>query len=163
MSNFLGSTGATPIVRFNDSRLLPKAYNGAGHFRPYLVPRQFDTDDGPAIDDYIVAWWPRSSGMLADGGVSDVLTQDLWEWNTEPTGASGRLGFVGITRDQYGSPLAACTVRCFRVTPMEMVSIVVSDANGAYIATTPYNDAHFLTVHGPAGVAGATVDTLVGG
>jgi hypothetical protein len=69
---------------------------------------------------------------------------------------------VGVTRDQYGSPLGNCTVRCFRTSSGELVSQVTSDANGNYVATSPYSDQHFLTVHKTLSpdVAGASVDTL---
>ena len=110
-------------------------------------------------------WWPGPM-IFAGGnwGISDSallgnpLQGEVWY----SLGSNGRLAFSGITRDQYGSPLPNCIVRCIRNSTDEMVSKVSSDANGAYIATTPYNDAHFLVIHNSDGtLAGATVNTAI--
>lgn len=110
-------------------------------------------------------WWPGPN-LLGIGfeGLADIaplgnpLQGEIWY----SLGANGRLAFSGITRDQYGSPMANCTVRCIRTATDELVSKVSSDANGAYIATTPYNDAHFLVVHSSDGTrGGATVNTAL--
>jgi len=112
-------------------------------------------------------WWPARGVLYGDTGIADVQGpslgyQDLDIWLA---GANGRLGFAGITRDQYGSALGNCTVRLVRVSTNEIVAQVTSDANGAFTITTPYLDAHFLTVHksGTPDVAGASVDTLIPG
>lgn len=122
-----------------------------------------------ANDRYIYAtrWWPRSGQLL--GGWGDGLSGDTFQnkatrWNAPFTvrGCNGRLAFVGYTRDQYGSPLGNCTVRLYRVSTEEQQCKVQSDANGLYFATTPYDDAHFLVIHNPAGdQAGATKNTLL--
>ena len=100
--------------------------------------------------------------MIADTGISDVL--DSWhDANIYPVaGCNGRLAFAGVTRDQYGSAIGGCTVRCFRSSTCELMSTVLSDPQGNYIATTPYYESHFLTVHksGPPDVAGASIDTV---
>lgn len=110
-------------------------------------------------------WWPSTAANMFLGDQSadiSMLSDRIYRysdpWPNLPGGANGRLGFVGYTRDAYGSPLANCTVRCIRTSTNELVSQVTSNANGFYIATTPYSDAHFLVVHA-TGVAGATVDT----
>jgi hypothetical protein len=119
------------------------------------------------IADYTTGWWPNSGGMVQDTGLSDVRgqfespSQRIWPI---AGAANGRLSFVGVTRDQYGSAIGGCTVRCFRVSTNELTSQVISDAStGAFTITTPYNDAHFLTVHltSTPNIAGATVDTLI--
>lgn len=107
-------------------------------------------------------WWPQSSNIMGwDGTDTHLLMLPAafsWPWIT--LGANGRLGFVGITRDRFGSALGGCTVKCFRTSSDELVSTVISDpATGYYIATTPYNDAHYLVVQG-TGVAGASVNTV---
>ncbi len=116
--------------------------------------------------EYQTRWWPRSGQIL--GGWGDGLSGEFFQnkaprWKAPQVvrGANGRLSFVGYTRDQYGSALGGCTVRLYRVSTEERVCKVTSDANGLYFATTPYNDAHFLVIHNPAGdLAGATKNSL---
>lgn len=134
----------------------------------YLFPTAFievtyNSDD--EIFDFSSPWWPNISGFgvgiegLAD---STPLSRQLVYPTWFAYGSNGRLAFSGITRDQYGSPLPNCTVRCIRNSTDELVSKVSSDANGAYIATTPYSDAHFLVIHNSDGtLAGATVNTAL--
>ena len=76
-----------------------------------------------------------------------------------------RDGISTFTVDQGGNVLPNATVRAFRTSSNELVSQVLSDANGYYIATTPYGDGHFLTVHAATvpPVAGASIDTLTPG
>lgn len=113
-------------------------------------------------------WWPRAGslvGGLGEGDPAAALLALPAQWIAPRTqrGANGRLAFVGITRDQHGSPLGGCTVRCYRTSTNELVSQVLSDpVSGAYFATSPHGGAHFLVVHGPGGtIAGATPDSLV--
>lgn len=110
-------------------------------------------------------WWPRRGSLMGGfDGVDENAMLARAAWWGDPWllgGANGRLGFVGVTRDQYGSPLAGCTVRCFRTLTDERVAKVVSDANGAYQATTPYLEDHYLVIHSPDGQrAGASVSTI---
>lgn len=117
-----------------------------------------DALDGEMFD-FRSDWWPAGTGLVADGGISDVMT-GYGAFDPYPvSGCNGRLLFNGITRDQHGSPLANCTVRCYRTSTHELQDVVTSDVNGAYRLTTPYSDAHFLTVHGSS-VAGASIDTV---
>lgn len=121
------------------------------------------------IDAYIYAtrWWPRSGQLL--GGWGDGLGGDFFQnksprWKAPFTvrGCNGRLGFVGYTRDQYGSAQGGYTVRLIRSGTDELVAKVTSDANGLYFATTPYSDAHFMVIHNADGsLAGATKNTLL--
>jgi hypothetical protein len=109
-------------------------------------------------------WWPKCGQIL--GGWGDGTQGDTFQnlatramlVRTE-RGANGRLGFVGYTRDQYGSAVGGCTVRLYRVISDELVAKVVSDANGLYFATTPYSDEHFLVIHSGS-LAGATKANL---
>ena len=107
-------------------------------------------------------WWPARSSQLGDTGISDVASLVYFDDVYPVSGCNGRFSFSGITRDVYGSPVPKCTVRCYRTSTHELQSVVTSDANGLYIATTPYNDAHFLTVHNLTySIAGASIDTLI--
>lgn len=137
----------------------------------YTIPANPNTGDlrnaHNAADwaSYSTRWWPRSGPIVGGwtGSGEDVFQSKPGQWMPPriERGANGRLAFVGYTRDQYGSPLGGCTVRCYRASTEELVSKVTSDANGLYFATSPYNDAHFLVIHNPAGdQAGATKNTL---
>lgn len=126
-----------------------------------------DPADALGSKSWRTPWWPANGGFAGDVGL-DISMLDRAPWWGDPwllSGCNGRLAFVGVTRDQYGSPLGGCTVRCFRTSTNELVSTVLSDSNGNYQATSPYADAHFLTVHKSTApdVAGATIDTLVPG
>lgn len=107
-------------------------------------------------------WWPGSGNILGWDGTDTHLLMppaaSKYPWIT--LGCNGRLSVVGTTRDQYGSPLGACVVKMFRAGNHELVAIVTSEATGYYTITSPYSEAHYLVVHGPGGVAGATADTI---
>lgn len=113
-------------------------------------------------------WWPAGgAGFLGDMGADiscliDKIQRNSDPWGNLPGGCNGRLAFVGITRNANGTPISNATVRCFRSSTTELCSQVTSDADGQYVATTPYADGHFLTVHSstPSATAGATIDTL---
>lgn len=112
-------------------------------------------------------WWPAGGMFVGDAG-ADVSMLDGADWWGDPwilSGCNGRLAFVGITRTASGVPVGGMTVRCFRTSSVELVSTVLSDANGYYVATTPYADGHFLTTHKATSppIAGATIDTLTPG
>ncbi len=114
--------------------------------------------------DWTTGWWPRPGVLVGEGGISDVITSASLARIWPNSGANGRLGYVGVTRDQYGSAVGSCTVRCFRTSTSELVSTVTSDpSTGAYVATTPYYEAHFLTVHKATApdISGASIDTIL--
>lgn len=163
MSGLVGAARPVSILVVDDQRtveIMPWLdLSGVACSVEYPAWKQERDPLGGECGDYRTDWWPAGSGMVADTGISDVLV-GLGPYDAYPvSGCNGRLAFNGITRDQYGSPLGNCTVRCYRVSTHELQSVVTSDANGAYIATTPYNDAHFLVVHGTS-VAGASLDTI---
>jgi hypothetical protein len=138
-------------------------YHGKGSRAPdeflFATEVRGVSDNAPDAYFYATRWWPRSGQIM--GGWGNGLTGDLFQsksprWKSPFTtrGANGRLGYVGYTRDQYGSVLGGCTVRLIRVSTDELVAKVVSDANGLYFATTPYNDAHVRVTHNAAGNLG---------
>lgn len=161
MSGFV-STNATgmPVLGADDVRHADPFYFGIDDLVQPEPTIELRWTSEPEVRGFQSLWWPGSSGMLGDAGDVGVTQSTWWGFPWTVSGCNGRLGFVGYTRDQFGSPLANCTVRCIRTLTNEIVSTVTSDANGYYIATTPYSDAHILTVHG-ANVAGASVDTLL--
>jgi len=80
-------------------------------------------------------------------------------------GVASRVGFPGITRDQYGAPLANCTVILHRTATREFVYEGVSDTNGAFLAQSVYaGEGHYIVFHkaGTVNVYGATDNNLVG-
>lgn len=168
MSLFIGAATLTFIQRHADYRAVDETEwrLNAQHGVNLIYPQVWQPNGRAQV--YTNDFWPGSSGLGVggDGGISQNSMLDVPMWWSLPWtqgGANGRLGFVGYTRDAYGSILPNCTVRCFRLSTDEMVSKVTSDpTTGYYIATTPYNDAHFLVVHSAAGdVAGASVNTLL--
>lgn len=135
--------------------------------QPYAAEMRNRSDNAYYQYEFATRWWPKSSAML--GGWGDGVTGDFFQ-NKTPSwidpriqrGCNGRLGFVGYTRDQYGSRTGGCTVRLFRTVDDSLQAKVTSDANGLYFATTPYNDAHYEVIHNPAGdQAGATANNLI--
>ncbi len=160
-------------------------FGGGPHTRDNFSCCEWATNGdlyGPKIRDDILAadyffdaffeseWWPSRSSMMGgwDGvGENALLGKAPW-WKRPNTrsGCNGRLGITGITRDQYGSPLGFCAVKMFRTSTDELVSSVVSDANGVYLITTPYYpDTHYLVVYktGSPDTFGTTANTLIAG
>lgn len=165
MSGFLATTGfaASIVVRDNFS-CCEWATNG--DLFGMKIWDRIPADDYFLDAHFESEWWPSRSSLMGgwDGEPSNLLLGETqwWSWPSTRSGCNGRLGFVGYTRDAYGSPVGRCTVRCFNTATNELVSTVTSDANGFYIATTPYANAHYLVVHksGTPEIAGASISTL---
>ena len=169
-ANFIGTVMGTTMICQADKRHQDEAYSDNEEL---FHPPPFYSCDWNAIAEsagFMSPWWPFRGGLLGgwgDGADGDNLQNlgarhsDMWR----SFGSNGRLAFVGYTRDAYGSALGDCTVRLFRTSTDELVSKVQSDANGFYQATSPYLEAHYMTVHktGTPSVAGASVDTIVPG
>jgi hypothetical protein len=131
------------------------------------TPARVDPPSYCSIDgtDWTTPWWPTPGSLLAIGGDGVLRGEGLERVSGPWSGASARLGITGITRTQYGEPLPFATVRLFRTSTGELVMSVLSDGNGAYVISSQYTGAHFMTVH-PTGVlsgtlAGASYDTLI--
>jgi hypothetical protein len=80
-------------------------------------------------------------------------------------GAASRVGFPGVTLDQYGAPLAGVTVILHRTATREYVMEIVSDANGNYLAQSVYaGEGHYKVIHkaGAINVFGASDNNLIG-
>jgi len=110
-------------------------------------------------------WWP-ASGFLQPGESFTLERPARWGDIWGASGCSSRFAIVGITRDQFGSPLGGCTVKMFRTSDDVLMSQVLSDANGAYTLTTPYYpDGHYIVIYkaGSPDVFGTTVNTLIAG
>ena len=167
MSGLIGAAQPVFILRADDIRHVDEYWFGRDDLvqPPTIIGRQWEEER--EFQGYTSPWWPRAGGLLGDAaGDVNLLTQPAW-WGEawHQGGASGRLAFVGYTRDYAGAPVGGCTVRCFVTSSNELVSVVTSDANGYYIATTPYYGGHYLVCHkaGAPEIAGATISTLTPG
>lgn len=126
---------------------------------------ELNTKDALGIFTYVTEWWPVRGGHLGDLGV-DVGQRDMtwYEMDDVTKGMNSRLGYMGITRDVYNSPLPGATVKIFRTSTDEKVSPdIVSDAgSGEYVISTPYYEAHWLKVEkaGSPSVQGVSVNTI---
>lgn len=106
-------------------------------------------------------WWPGNRGGI--GGVEDTIRSVYFEQPEQPSGGSSRLGVLGVTRDQYGSPLGGVTVKLFRTLDDTKQDQVVSDPSGNFLLTSPFYDAHYLVFYkaGFPDVTGASVNTII--
>lgn len=167
MSGLISS--AFPVLSCQDLRAGDEAFFSSENWcLPQVIADVLRPEEPVYGIGFVNPWWPAGTGFLGDQGadLSLIPKQSWWGAPWVSVGAcNGRRAFVGITRDANGSPIAGATVRCFRASSDELVSKVTSDANGRYEATTPYADAHYLTVHLASSppVAGATIDTLTPG
>lgn len=170
MTSWIGFTSGASIYRRDDKRAVSEWWLSESAFGSPIILDLWTNEESDYGAGYVNPWWPYRGHLMGGfDGVPENQIQAVAHWYQEPwvrSGCNGRLAFVGYTRDQYGSPLGGCTVRCFRTSTDELVSKVTSDPNtGYYIATSPYADGHYLTVHKTLGpdVAGASVDTLLPG
>lgn len=113
-------------------------------------------------------FWPGNRGFVGDGGLDIAMLQGPGGRRTQrfAEGNASRVGFPGTTRDAYGAPLAGATVILHRTSTRELVSEVVSDANGNFLAHSHYvGEGHYLVFHktsSPTNVYGATDNTIIG-
>lgn len=156
MTQFVGA--ALPVTRleYNDFRLVslgdqPERENAV------LTPN--------GVFSYATPFWPGSrfiGDCSADVGVFDVANEH-WYWDTT-SGQNSRLGYKGITRDQYNSPLLGATVKLFRTSDDTKVTpdIVSDTGDGSYVISTPYYEAHWLKVEkaGSPNVQGVSVNNI---
>jgi len=111
-------------------------------------------------------WWPRGGGLVGDGG-ADVGILDGVQWGDfyPAAGAASRYGFVGRTRDQWGTEIATCTVYLFRTSDNTLIDTTTSDSAGNFLLNTAYYpDTHYIVAHksGSPDVDGVTPNTLIG-
>lgn len=164
MSDFISSVATgLPLLGPGDMRHADSWFFGGPDLTPGdgVLANPVWTCD-PMRDGFQSPWWP-SQGLFGDSGdVTPICSPCVYTCVWVLAGQNGRLAFVGVTRDAYGSPIGGATVRCFRAATDELTAIVTSDPAGNYIATTPYYEAHYLVVHksGSPDVAGASVATL---
>lgn len=169
MSAFI-ATGASLNVQicYDDQRhrALDEVYFGNIASEPLYDIHVYEPDPVEGTYDFATSWWPGTHWGMGCDCFDDSGSYPTYGWS-QPTwstgGASGRFAYVGYTRDQYGSPIAFATVKCFRTLNDTLQATVQSDAMGFYRITTPYAEGHYLVVYkaGPPDICGTTVNSLL--
>jgi hypothetical protein len=160
MSHFVN--GATHALNWNGQAFQDVRLNRMD-FKPILVFADvWAIASAPFTTDY----WPGGSRLSGEPGVSAEFQSAVqWGQYDQAAGASSRYGFVGVTRDAYGTPIASCTVKLFRTSDDLLLDTTTSDPSGNYLLNTAYYpDTHYLVAHksGSPDVDGVSVNTLIG-
>lgn len=157
MTQFIGGALATSILAPDDIRLRDPMWCQIGfvlHDPTFETPASFATE-----------WWP-GGGLIGDGQ-DGMPTSVLPSWCRvyQAGGAGCAFGVVGVTVDQYGSPIAGCTVKLFRVADDSKLDEVVSGPDGSFTLRTQYYPAlHYWVAFktGSPNVQGVSSPTLIG-
>jgi hypothetical protein len=116
--------------------------------------------------------WPRSSFRTTGLSVAEAWLNTaplIWDWQFYDAVSAGagqrRYAITGVTRDaRNGAIIPSAIVKLYRTATDEVVDVVTSDANGNYVATSPYDTFALYAVAylpGSPDIAGTTVNTLV--
>lgn len=152
MSGFIGAAQPQFILREHDQSL---------NRRGFLVEREAPLANPTT---FATPWWPRS-GFCGDTSADVGVWNTAWTaWDTPELteGTNSRFGYAGITRDAAGAPLAGVTVKIFGTADdLKKGEDVVSDVNGAFVASTPNYLPHWLYMRktGTPDVGGVSVST----
>jgi hypothetical protein len=163
MSGFIGGALYANIIARKDRRLTPN-FQVVRKQRDREVERNAATErPGGYMNDY----WPGNRAFLGDSATAVAIQRGNRSRviSRIGKGAASRVGFPGITRDQYGAPLGACTVILHRTATRELVYEGVSGADGAFLAQSVYaGENHYIVFHkaGAVNVFGATDNNLIG-
>ena len=161
MSGFIGAALPQFQLQAKDQRL--------GH--PFLDVRDTRKRVKERADfansGYRNEFWPGNRGFIGDQSTDISMMESVWSRRLKrfAIGVASRVGFPGVTRDQYGAPLAACTVILHKTADDLPVYKGVSDTNGAFLAQSVYaGESHYIVFHkaGAINVYGATDNNLVG-
>ena len=144
---------------FGQGRITPVDYGAVYDF--YMVYR----DLRPMFPGYKNGWWPRGNALLGDTAV-DVGVLDSVQWGAfdQVGGESSMLGIIGVTRDQYGTPVGSCVIQLFLTSNDALMYEGTSDANGNFNALTTSTGQHYVVAYKATApdIFGTTVNTLVG-
>lgn len=163
MSQFIGNAMPQFILQLKDKRLVPN-YQAIRKERDRISERASATQ---YPGGYATAFWPGNRGFIGDQATDVALQEPIWSRPLARLGhgEASRVGFPGITRDQYGAPLGSCTVVLHRTSTREFVHEMVSDANGVFLSQSVYaGEGHYIWFHkaGSVNVYGATDNNLIG-
>ena len=152
-----GTSGIDTSFTADDGRLRPEWYDDDGW-------RWITNDDAWSLKGWINEWWPGAVGMDASGGEwCQAIWFDTIEFNS---GCVGRFGFLGVTRDVYGTAVGGVTVKLYHTADDSVVCVTTSDSLGNFGVTTQYYpDAHYMVAYkaGPPDIEGTTANTLIPG
>jgi hypothetical protein len=161
MSGFIGGALPTGILTTKDTRL--------GH--PFLAvtdtrKRQTERADF-SFAGYQNEFWPGNRSLTGDGDIDVAISHAIWSRRPKrfAIGCASRVGFIGVSFDQFGTPLAGVTCSLFRTSTREWIMDVISGADGSFLLQSWYSpDTHFIVFHksGAPDVFGTTKQTLVG-
>lgn len=163
MSGLIGAALPQFRLQTKDTRLTPN-FQVIRKQRDRIVERNAATErPGGYQNDY----WPGNRGFVGDRATDVSMQRGIWSRviSRIGNGAASRVGFPGVTRDQYGAPLASATVILHRTATREFVYEGVSDSSGNFLAQSVYaGEAHYLVFHkaGAVNVYGATDNNLIG-
>ena len=160
MSLLVGAAQPFAVLQLEDLRL------NRVDFRPLGVI--FADFEFVAPGTFRTEWWPGSS-LMSDGQSPydpDTCASLLWSpYDQSGSGGASRYGFVGVTRDQFGSPVGNVEVKLVLAETHALIDLTISDPVGNFLLNTPfYPDRHYIVCHkssGP-GISGASANTLIG-
>lgn len=112
-------------------------------------------------------YWPGGRGFIGALGADFGVLLPVWRklLRRITAGAASRVGFVGVTRDQYGAPVGGCVVQLFRTSDDLFIMEQTSDTSGNFLLQSWYSpDTHYIVAYkaGSPDIFGTTVNTLVG-
>lgn len=150
--------GAMPeFVLAQDDQRASEAFRARARARARALYARFDYQSG---------FWPRRGGFVGDMGLDiSVLETPAWGSFYPAGGIASRVGFVGVTRDQYGTPTGSCVVQLFRTSDDLFIMEITSDSSGNFLLQSWYTpDTHYIVAYkaGSPDIFGTTVNTLVG-
>ena len=161
MSGLIGAAQPQFILRLKDERLA----------HPFLSMRDTRKRAKDRLhinyEGYFNEFWPGNRGFVGDQSTDVAVMHPIWSRRLKrfAAGVASRVGFPGVTRDQYGAPLAACTVILHLTSTRQFVYEGVSGADGAFLAQSVYaGQNHYIVFHkaGAINVYGATDNNLIG-
>lgn len=165
MSVFIGAALPQFILQDDDDpRSWSRVTGLMAPSRSGVLRLDFDVPVGVQAKNFTQPFWPSSfyGDLAVDIGIIDapawIMPPPL------PSGANGRLGFNGFSRDASGGILAGVTVKLFLTATDTKVDQTISDVNGLFVVSTSEAGAHYLLFYktGTPDVSGTTVNTLLG-
>lgn len=161
MSGFIGDGGG--ILSMKDRRLVP-SYQVVRRMMDRISERHSAT---VIPGGYTSDFWPGNCGFSGEQNTDWGVSEATWSRTLSRIahGEASRLGFTGVARDQYGTPLAGVTCSLFLTATKAWIMDVISGSDGRFLLQTFYSpDTHFIVFYkaGAPSVFGTTEQTLIG-